>query len=291
MLVHIKDLIKKAQRNGYAVGAFNIFNLETMLGVVRAAQKLGAPVIVQVSETTIEYAGLKPITQIVETIAKDAAIKIPVALHLDHGKSFRSIAECINVGFSSIHIDASELPLEENILLTKQSVDYAHKHDAWAQGEIGILKGVEDKAQTPEDMAPFFTDPEEAESFVKRTGVDTLAVSIGNMHGIKKFRDVGVPDLDLERLEEIRQKLPKTPIVLHGASGIKKNQIEPAIKLGVRIINIDTELRLSFTEAIRDVLDKDSLIYDPRAILTPAMAALQAVVEEKIKMFGSAGRY
>ena len=111
------------------------------------------------------------------------------------------------------------------------------------------------------------------------------------MHGIKKFRDVGVPDLDLKRLEEIRQKLPTTPIVLHGASGIKKNQIEPAIKLGVRIINIDTELRLSFTEAIRDVLDKDSLIYDPRAVLTPAMAALQAVVEEKIKMFGSAGKY
>lgn len=291
MLVHIKDLIKDAQKNNYAVGAFNVCNLETTLAVVRAAQKLGSPAIIQVSETTIEYAGLKPITQIVETIAKNEAVKIPIALHLDHGKSFRSIAECINVGFSSIHIDASELPLQENILLTKQSVDYAHKNDAWAQGEIGILKGVEDKAQTPEDMEPFFTDPEDALNFVKETSVDTLAISIGNMHGIKKFRDVGVPDLDLKRLEEIHDNLKLMPIVLHGASGIKKDQIEPAIKLGVRIINIDTELRLSFTEALRSILAKDSQIYDPRQVLSPAMDAMQKIVESKIIMFGSNNRY
>jgi fructose-bisphosphate aldolase class II len=291
MLVHIKDLIEKAQKGGYAVGAFNVFNLETTLGVVRAAQKLGAPVIIQVSETTIEYAGLKPMTQIVETVAKNEAITVPIALHLDHGKSFHSIAECVNVGFSSIHIDASEIPLEENIVLTKQAVDYAHKNGAWAQGELGILKGVEDKAQTPEDMEPFFTDPKEAVDFVKRTGVDTLAVSIGNMHGIKKFRDVGVPNLDLKRLEEIHKNLPGMPIVLHGASGIKKDQIEPAIKLGVRIINIDTELRLAFTDTVRNILSKDSLIYDPRLILAPAAESLQRVVEEKIKMFGSEGKY
>lgn len=291
MLVHIKDLVEKAQKEGYAVGAFNVFNLETTLGVVRAAQKLGAPVIIQVSETTIEYAGLKPMTQIVETVAKNEAITVPIALHLDHGKSFRSVAECVNAGFSSIHIDASELPLEENVLLSKQAVDYAHKHGAWAQGELGILKGVEDKVQTPEEMEPFFTDPDEAVDFAKRTEVDTLAVSIGNMHGIRKFRDVGVPDLDLERLKKIHEKLPETPIVLHGASGISKNQIEPAIQLGVRVINIDTELRLAFTEAVREVLNKDSLIYDPRLVLAPATEALQKVVEEKIKMFGSAGRY
>jgi fructose-bisphosphate aldolase, class II len=291
MLVHIKDLIKKAQKDGYAVGAFNIFNLETALGVVRAASKLGAPAIVQVSETTIEYAGLKAITQIVEAVAKDEKVKVPIALHLDHGKSFRSVAECINVGFSSIHIDASELPLEENILLSKQSVDYAHKHGVWAQGEIGILRGVEDKAQTPEDMAPFFTDPDQAADFVKETGIDTLAVSIGNMHGIKKFRDVGVPDLDLLRLEKINKKIPHVPIVLHGASGLKADQIKPAIELGVRIINIDTELRLAFTQAVREILDKDSLIYDPRQVLTPAIEAVSAIVSAKIKMFGSDGKY
>ncbi|MDD5290046.1 MAG: class II fructose-bisphosphate aldolase [Patescibacteria group bacterium] len=291
MLVHIKDLIKKAQKDGYAVGAFNIFNLETALGVVRAASKLGAPAIIQVSETTIEYAGLKAITQIVEAVAKDEKVKVPIALHLDHGKSFRSVAECISVGFSSIHIDASELPFSENVLLTKQAVDYAHKHGVWAQGELGILRGVEDKAQTPEDMAPFFTDPEEAVDFVAQTSVDTLAVSIGNMHGIKKFRDVGVPDLDLLRLKKIHNNLPATPIVLHGASGIKKNQIEPAIELGVRIINIDTELRLAFTNAVREILNENSLIYDPRQVLTPAIAAIEKIVEEKIKMFGSAGRY
>ena len=290
MLVKIQDIIKKAQKGDYAIGAFNIFNLETTLGVVRAANKLHAPVIVQVSETTIEYAGLKAITQIVETVAKDPAIKIPVALHLDHGKSFRSVAECINVGFSSIHIDASELPFQENVLLTKQAADYAHKHGVWAQGELGILRVVEDKAQTPEDMAPFFTDPDEAADFVDKTGVDTLAVSIGNMHGIKKFRDVGVPDLDLLRLKKIHNNLSGTPIVLHGASGLKANQIKPAIELGVRVINIDTELRLAFTNAIREILNKDSLIYDPRQVLSPAIDAVQEIVEEKVKMFGSADR-
>lgn len=290
MLVHIKDLIRQAQKGSYAVGAFNVFNLETTLGVVRAAVKMGAPVIVQVSETTIEYAGLKPITQIVESVAKNEAVKIPVALHLDHGKSFRSVAECIKVGFSSIHIDASEIPFEENIILTKQAVDYAHKHNVWAQGELGILRGVEDKARVPEDMAPFFTDPDQAAEFAIKTGIDTLAVSIGNMHGIKKFRDIGVPDLDLKRLEMIHQKTSNIPIVLHGASGVLEKQLERAIGYGVRIINIDTELRLAFSNAMRQILEKDSLIYDPRQIFAPATDILQKVVEEKINMFGSEGK-
>ncbi|HOY56374.1 MAG TPA: class II fructose-bisphosphate aldolase [bacterium] len=290
MLVHIKDLIRQAQKGSYAVGAFNVFNLETTLGVVRAAVKMGAPVIVQVSETTIEYAGLKPITQIVESVAKNEAVKIPVALHLDHGKSFRSVAECIKVGFSSIHIDASEIPFEENIILTKQAVDYAHKHNVWAQGELGILRGVEDKAQVPEDMAPFFTDPDQAAEFAIKTGIDTLAVSIGNMHGIKKFRDIGVPDLDLKRLEMIHQKTSNIPIVLHGASGVLEKQLKQAIEYGVRIINIDTELRLAFSNAMRQILEKDSSIYDPRQIFAPATDILQKVVEEKIKMFGSEGK-
>lgn len=287
MLVHIKEILKKAQTKEYAVGAFNVANLETTLGVVRAAAKTNSPVIVQVSETTIEYAGLKPITHIVETIAKNEAVKVPVALHLDHGKSFRSVAECINAGFSSIHIDASELPFDENVVLTKQTVDYSHKNNVWAQGELGILRGTEDKVKTPEDLAPFFTDPDDAQEFVKKTNIDTLAVSIGNMHGIKKFREIGVPDLDLKRLEKIHHKLPDIPIVLHGASGIKEDQIRGSIKLGVRVVNIDTELRLAFSKSLRQTLEKDSMLYDPRKILSPSIDAIQAVVESKIKMFGS----
>jgi fructose-bisphosphate aldolase, class II len=290
MLVSLKQILKQAQKEKYAIGAFNVVNLETTLGVIRGAIKANAPVIVQVSETTIEYAGLKPITHIVQTIAKNEAVKVPVALHLDHGKSFRSVAECINAGFSSIHIDASELATDENIILTKQSVDYAHKHDVWAQGELGILRGTEDKVKVPEDMAAFFTDPDEAEEFVKKTGVNTLAVSIGNMHGIKKFRDMDVPKLDIERLKKINKKLPNTPIVLHGASGIKEDEIKQAIDFGVKIINIDTELRLAFTNTLRQTLEKDSLLYDPRKSLTPSIEAIEKVVEKKIKMFGSNGK-
>lgn len=287
MLTHLKSMLEKARKENYALGAFNIVNLETALAVVRAAQTLQAPVIIQVSETTIEYAGLNTIVAIVKTLAEDEKNNIPVALHLDHGKSFESVKKCVDAGFSSIHIDASLLPFADNVELTKQAVAYAHEHNVLAQGELGILKGVEDKVQTPAEMAPFLTDPDEAKEFVKATGVDTLAVSIGNMHGIEKIRQNNVPDLDLARLEKINERIPETPIVLHGASGVKQEQISAAIKKGVRIINIDTELRLAFTESIKNILNQDPLIYDPRKILWPAIAVVQNIVMEKIKMFGS----
>ncbi|MFH0819599.1 MAG: class II fructose-1,6-bisphosphate aldolase [bacterium] len=287
MLVHIKEIVPRARRDGYAIGAFNTVNLEVTLAIIRAAVAKHSPIIVQVSETTIKYAGLKPITHIVETIAKNEAVNVPVALHLDHGKSFRSVAECINSGFSSIMIDASDLPLDENIVLTKQAVDYARKRDVWAQGEIGRVKGIEEAISVSEREASM-TTPEEAMTFVQKTGVDTLAVAIGNVHGIWKMRK-GVPKLDLKRLKDISREIT-IPLVLHGASGLPQDEIQKAIAAGITIINIDTELRLAFTETLRTTLRENQEMYDPREVLTPSIEAIQRVVEEKIEMFGSKGR-
>lgn len=286
MLVHISELIKEATKKDYAVGAFNIENLETTLGVVRAARSLKSPVILQVSETSIKYAGLKSITRIVEVIAKEEAGHVPVALHLDHGKSFLTVAECVRVGFSSIMIDASEVPFTENIVITKQAVDYAHRYDVWAQGELGVVKGLEEVSQSEREK--LMTDPDDAFEFVEKTGVDTLAVAVGNIHGIAKLRQV-YPSLNIKRLEAIHKKIPNIPLVLHGASGLSKEQIQAGITHGIRIINIDTDIRLGFTNTLRETLDRDSALFDPRDVLRPSIDAIQRVVESKIKMFGSRG--
>lgn len=285
MIVSLKSLVEQAKKKKYAVGAFNTANLEVTLGIINAAVDQQAPVIIQVSETTIEYAGLKPITHIVETIAKNAAVNVPVALHLDHGRSFHSVAECINAGFSSIMIDASDLPYDENIALTKQAVDYAHKKGVWAQGELGRVKGSEDWVIVA-DKEAYMTDPEKAADFVKKTGVDTLAVSVGNVHGIYKLRK-GVPKIDQERLKAIHKKIPQIPLVLHGASGLPESDIVAGIKNGIRIINIDTELRLAFTDKLRETLNKKKEEYDPRKVLEPSIEAVKKVVARKIGLFRS----
>ncbi len=288
MLVHINDIVSKAYRDGYAIGAFNTSNLEISLGIIQAAVALHSPVIVQVSETSIKYAGIKPITHIVQTIAKNEAVNVPVALHLDHGKSFRSVAECIHAGFSSIMIDQSDLPFDENVALTRQAVDYAHKRGVWAQGELGQLKGKEDFVDVVDDQA-LMTDPGDAKNFVMQTKVDSLAIAIGNIHGIIKMRQKIKPKLDIDRLKAISD-LVKIPLVLHGASGLDQNQIQQAVQNGIAIINIDTEIRLAFTETLRDILERDQKLYDPREVLGPSIKAVQALVEKKIKMFGSANR-
>lgn len=286
MLVHIKDILKKADKEGYAVGAFNTQNLELTLAIARAAVAKHAPVIIQISEKTIQYAGLKPITHIVETIAKNHSNHIPIALHLDHGKSFLVVSECIKAGFSSIHIDGSELPYDENVALTKESVAYAHKHKVWAQGELGTIFGKEGlvklrKKQIP--TADYMTDPNQARAFVKETKVDTFAMSVGNMHGMF----VGEEKLDIKRIQAINTNVSQ-PLVLHGGSGIAPRDIKKAIAAGVRVVNVDTELRVAFTSAMREVIAKDQAITDPRRMLSPAMNAVQKVVEQKITLFGSA---
>jgi len=288
MLVHIKDIVAAARRGSYAVGAFNTQNLEITLAIVQAAVEQKSPVIIQVSESAIKYASLKAITHIVETVAKNQADGIPVALHLDHGKSFLSVMECVKAGFSSIHIDGSELPLDENITLTKESVAYAHKNNVWAQGELGTILGKEGLRKLAKKEINFkdcFTDPKQAAAFVRETKVDTFAPSVGNMHGMF----VGREHIDFNLLKKIHAEI-KLPIVLHGASGIPHAEIKKAIKLGVRIINIDTEMRVAFASALRQKLKADKREIDPRVILAPAAAAIQKVVTEKIKVFGSAGK-
>ncbi len=289
MLVHIKELIKWAKKNSCAVGAFNTFNLETTLGIVEGAKAVKVPVIIAVSETTIQYAGLKPITHIVKTIAKNKAIDIPVALHLDHGKSFSSIVECIQSGFSSIMIDASDLPLDENILITKRATDYAHKHKVWAQGEIGkIVREPEEIKKLFINPEKFLTNPKEAAKFAKQTMVDTLAVAIGNVHGIYKMRE-GPPKLYIERLKEIYDEVKMATkrdvyLVLHGASGIKEEEIKKVINLGIVIINIDTEIRIAFRKSLEDFLAKQETV-DPRKIMAPSIQAVAEIVKNKIKIF------
>ena len=207
-------------------------------------------------------------------------------IHHDHGKSFRSVAECVRVGFSSIMMDASDMPYLENIILTKQAVDYAHGKGVFVQGELGVVKGLEEVS--PEEREKLMTKPAEAEEFMDKTGVDTLAVAVGNVHGIIKMQK-GNPDLDLERLGAIHRAIPRTPLVLHGASGLPPGQIKQGIRQGITIINIDTELRLAFTNTLRDTLVSNANIYDPRELLTPSIQAIQRVVERKLEVFGSAG--
>jgi fructose-bisphosphate aldolase class II len=286
-LVHIKNLLKGANKGKYALGAFNTQNLEITQGILRAAEANRAPLVIQVSEATIDYAGLPTIAEIVESVAKNLNLRTPVALHLDHGKRFSSIIGCIKAGFSSIMMDASHLPFDQNVAATKKAVQYAHKHGVFCQGELGRLKGIEDVVKVSEHEA-FMTHPDEAAEFVRKTGVDTLAVSIGNVHGIMKIRE-GVPKLDLPRLKEIGKKV-KVPLVLHGASGIPVGEIKKAIKLGIRIINIDTEIRLAFTEAVKKTLAADLKIYDPRKVLGPAAEAVEKTVGKKVKEFGSFGK-
>ncbi|MFW0862183.1 MAG: class II fructose-bisphosphate aldolase [Candidatus Komeilibacteria bacterium] len=283
MLVHIKEIVKKAREGKYGIGAFNVANLETTLGIARAAVKAKAPVIIQVSEKTIEYAGLKPITHIVQTIAKNEASGVPVALHLDHGHSFKSVSECINAGFSSIHIDASDLPFDENVKITKESVDYAHKHGVWAQGELGRIFGKEGLTDAHlENMEEFLTDPQQAVEFVKKTGVDTLAISVGTYHG--RFK--GKEKIYFDRLDEIR-KAVDVPLVLHGASGIPDDELSRAIEHGVSIVNIDTSLRVAFTDKLKETVKEESDYVDPRKILQPSIDAVSEVVVRKINHLGS----
>ncbi|MFA4871923.1 MAG: class II fructose-bisphosphate aldolase [Patescibacteria group bacterium] len=283
MIVHIKEIIKKAQKGNYAIGAFNTINLETTIGILRAAQKMKSPVIIQISPRTIEYAGLETIMGIIENVARAEAKNIPIAVHLDHGKSFEIVKQCVDAGFSSVHLDASEFDFEKNMALTKKAVDYAHRHGVWAQGELGRLFGQEGLIRVilPKNPDEYMTDPAKAKEFVQKTGVDTLAVSIGAMHG----HFTGQEKIDFNRLTEIIKKV-KNPLVLHGGSGVKTAEIRKAIKLGIRIINLDTDLRLAFTTTLRQTLRKIDGSHDPRKILAPSIEAVEKTVETKIKILG-----
>jgi len=283
MLVHIKDIVKDSQKKGYAVGAFNIHNLESVLGVARAAVMAKSPAIIQVSESAIKYMGLKPITHIVSTVAKNIAAKVPIALHLDHGKSFDSIFECINAGFTSVHIDASDLPLDENINLTKHVIEVAHAKDVWVQGEVGAIVGGHGAKGGKIKKIPL-ADAKEVIEFVKRTKVDTIAAAIGTAHGIYKNEDI-----KFALLREIKTKTKK-PFVLHGGSGVDNKKIKQAISQGVNIINIGSDIKIAFCRTLIDNCLKNKKETDPRNLLRPTIKAVEKVVLAKMKLFGSAGQ-
>lgn len=301
-LVTNKDLLVPAGREGYAVGAFNVYNLETLLAVSEAAVEEKSPVIVAVTPSAIKYGGLPYLTNIAKTAAKLSPV--PMSLHFDHGEDLETISKCITAGFTSVMIDGSHLRFEENIRLTKQVVDLARSKRVSVEAELGRLAGVGEE-KTVEDEDATFTDPDNAEEFVKRTNVDALAVSIGTSHGAYKFK--AEPKLDFDRLKLISRKAA-VPLVLHGASGVPKRiiekavkygaqlegakgipdeQIQKAISLGIAKINIDTDLRLAFTATMREVLTNSPREFDPRRVLGPSKDAMKEVVEGKMRLFRS----
>lgn len=279
-LVPMTEMLAKAESGGYAIGAFNANNMEIVQAIAMAAEKEQAPVIMQASQGAIKYAGLEYIIGLVRIAAEST--RVPIALHLDHGTSFDQVVRCIRGGFSSVMFDGSQLPLEENIRITKKVLDMARPIGVSVEAELGKIGGTEDDISVKEGV---FTDPREAEIFVKETGVDALAIAIGTAHG----QYIGEPKLDFERLEKIK-KLVNTPVVLHGSSGVPDAAITKAISLGIRKVNIDTNIREAFVARIRQEIGKNPGEIDPRKLLGPGRDAAIELIREKIRLFGSSGK-
>jgi fructose-bisphosphate aldolase class II len=312
-LVNTKEMFKKAFGGGYAVPAYNFNNMEQLQAIMMACAETNSPVIIQVSSGARKYANatlLRYMAQgAVEMTRKDLKSNIPICLHLDHGDTFELCVSCIEYGFSSVMIDGSHLPYEENVALTKKVVEYAHKYDVSVEGELGVLAGIEDEVKAEKHT---YTQPEEVQDFVKKTGVDSLAISIGTSHGAYKFKPGTKPEIRLDILHEIEKKLPGFPIVLHGSSsvpqdlvklinsmggklkdaiGIPESQLREAAKSAVCKINIDSDGRLAMTAAIRKVFVEKPEEFDPRKYLGPARDALKELYKHKnIDVLGSAGK-
>ena len=308
-LVTTTKMFKDAYEGGYAVGAFNVNNMEIIQGIVAAGKKLNAPLILQVSKGARAYANHLYLVKLVEAAVVESGL--PIALHLDHGPDFETCKACIDGGFTSVMIDGSSLPYEENVALTKKVVDYAHAHGVVVEGELGQLAGVEDEVNVNAEDASY-TNPDQVEDFVKRTGVDSLAIAIGTSHGAYKFKPGQKPQLRFDILEEVSKRLPGVPIVLHGASsvipelveeinkyggnmpdaiGIPEDMLRQAATMAVCKINIDSDLRLAMTAAIRKHFVEHPSDFDPRQYLRPARDAIEGMVEHKINtVLGCAGK-
>lgn len=302
-LTTTEKMFKKAADGGYAIGAFNINNMEVIQAIVNAASAKNSPVILQVSTSAIKYMGFEYITKMVEAAILSIKAKdkdIDIALHLDHGDSFEICKDCIDHGFTSVMIDGSKYPFEENIALTKKVVEYAHKRGVVVEAEIGKLSGVEDDVSVDFEDA-LYTSPDEAVDFVEKTGCDSLAIAIGTSHGAYKFK--GEPKLRFDILEEITARLPKYPIVLHGASsvpeelvskcnkyggeipgakGVPESMIRKAASLGVCKVNVDSDIRIAMTASIRECFELTKDVFDPRKYLGKAREEIQNLVEDKI---------
>ena len=304
--VTTRELFKKSYTGGYAVGAFNVNNMEIIQGIVEAAEQENAPLILQISKGARQYARHEYLMKLIE-----AALQIsdlPIAVHLDHGDSFELCKDCIDGGFTSVMIDGSHLPFEENIALVKKVVDYAHPRDIPVEAELGRLAGIEEHVNVSERDA-VYTNPDEAKEFVEKTGIDSLAVAIGTSHGAYKFKTA--PKLDFERLKAIEEALPGFPLVLHGASsvlqefvamcnqyggelpgaqGVPEDMIKQAVEGGVCKVNIDTDLRLAMTASIRKAFSENPANFDPRKYLGPARTALKDMVIHKLQVLGVSGK-
>ena len=297
-LVTTTEMFKKAYEGGYAIGAFNVNNMEIVQGITRAAKKLNAPVILQCSAGARKYASHDYLVAMVKAAAEETGL--PIALHLDHGPDFETCKACIDGGFTSVMIDGSSKPYEENIALTKKVVEYAHAHGVVVEGELGTLAGVEDDVKV-EAGNESYTRPEEVEDFVNRTGVDSLAIAIGTSHGAYKFK--GEPKLRFDILEEVGRRLPGFPIVLHGASsvipeyvdminqfggqmpgaqGVPEDMLRKAASMAVCKINIDSDLRLAFTGLVRKHFAEHPDHFDPRQYLSDARNGIRDMVRHKI---------
>lgn len=281
-LVPMADILQDADKNTYAVGGFNINNMEFLQGIMKGAEELDSPLILQASEGAIRYIGMDYVIKMVE--AATAETQIPVALHLDHGSSFEVIIKCIRAGFSSVMIDASKMPFAENIELTKKVVEAAHSVNVSVEAELGTIGGTEDD-HTVDEKDALYTDPQQAKEFVDATGVDALAIAIGTAHGVYK----GKPELDFERLQAIKE-LIKMPVVLHGASGVSAADLEKAVSYGVNKVNVNTDFQQAYTARVRELFAEKADLYDPRKYCGPGRDAIAEKVKEKIKILGSSNQ-
>lgn len=308
-LVNTKEMLKKAYKENYAVGAFNVNNMEIVQGITKACKELNSPVILQVSAGARKYASHTYLMKLVEAAVIETPV--PIALHLDHGDSFELCKSCIDGGFTSVMIDGSSLKYEENIELAKRVVDYAHPRNVTVEAELGRLAGIEDEVNVSKENASY-TDPAQVEDFVSQTGVDSLAIAIGTSHGAYKFKPGQNPQLRFDILQEIEKRISDFPIVLHGASsvipgfvdminenggkmpdaiGIPEEMLQKAAKMAVCKINIDSDLRLAMTGTIRKYFNENPAHFDPRQYLKPAREAIYSMVSHKItNVLGSANK-
>ena len=303
MLVNLNRILPEARKKGYAVGAFNTSNLEITQAIIKAGVELNSPLIIATSEKAIQYAGIGNISEMVRTLAK--TIRIPVVLHLDHGRSFDIVRTCIKNSYTSVMIDGSHLPFKENLKLTQRVVKFAHKYQVSVEAELGRLAGVEDDIDVKQSL---YTDPNQAKKFAEESGCDALAIAIGTSHGAYKFK--GRPKLRIDILKEIA-RLVKIPLVLHGASGVKLKWINRvnrfggslehtrgvpdrlirlAVENGISKINTDTDLRIAFTAGLREYLKKNPADFNPRKSLGYARDLVTEVVKQRIEVFGSRSR-
>ena len=306
-LVTTKKMFEKSMKEHFAIGAFNVNNMEIIQGIVDAAKEENSPVILQASSSAIKYARINYLMKMIEAATEET--DVPIAIHLDHGPDFETCKMCIDAGFTSVMIDGSKYDFEENVALTKKVVDYAHERGVVVEAELGKLAGIEDDVNVASSDA-MYTDPEQAKEFVDRTGCDSLAIAIGTSHGAYKFK--GEAKLRFDILHTVQEKLPNTPIVLHGAStvipelvetcnkyggnipgakGVPDEMLHEASLKGVSKINVDTDLRLAMTAEIRKVFAENPEVFDPRKYLTPAREKIKETVKHKMRdVFGSTGK-